>query len=37
MVYHWLPIALNELSPAVRREVARDLHGYIVELTERTD
>jgi hypothetical protein len=37
MAYYWIEQALTDLSPRVRAEVARDLHGFIVELTEHPD
>jgi hypothetical protein len=34
MAYYWIELALTELAPSVRAEVARDLHTFIAELTE---
>ena len=34
MAYYWIELALTALAPSARAEVARDLHTFIVELTE---
>jgi len=35
MACYWVERAMTELSPSARREVARDLHAFIVELSEK--